>query len=177
MIQIVPADTEARLQSAITLSQEYVTWMVAAIGEHYPQLNLAEFTSAHEYDDLRQKFPGDHVPPHGRLYIALGDNQAGGMIALGRLSDQVCEMRTLYVRPEFRSAGMGKRLVDTVLDDARQIGYTHMRLDTLGFMDSALRMYRSIGFQDIAPYRDVSDSLRQYIRFLELDLRGNVSSR
>lgn len=171
MIEIVPADTEARIQSAITLSQEYVTWMVAAIGAHYPALDLAEFTSEHDYDDLRQKFPGEHVPPYGRLYIALSDNQPGGVIALGRLSDTVCEMRTLYVRPAFRGIGMGKRLVDTVLEDARQIGYTHMRLDTLGFMEDALRMYRAIGFRDIAPYRDVSDSLRQYIRFLELDLR------
>jgi ribosomal protein S18 acetylase RimI-like enzyme len=146
--------------------------MVAAIREHYPELDLAEFTSEHEYDDLRKKFPGEHVPPYGRLYVALSDGQAGGVIALGRLSNSVCEMRTLYVRPAFRGMGMGRRLVDTILSDAREIGYRHMRLDTLGFMDSALKMYRALGFQDIVPYRDVSDSLTQYIRFLELDLRA-----
>lgn len=171
MIQIVPADTEAHIQSAITLSQEYVTWMIAAIREHYPELDLAEFTSEHDYDDLRQKFPGEHVPPDGRLYVALNDGQAGGMIALGKLSDSVCEMRTLFVRPDMRGLGMGKRLVDTILQDARAIGYHHMRLDTLGFMEDALRMYRALGFEPIAAYRDVSDSLKQHIRFLELDLR------
>jgi GNAT superfamily N-acetyltransferase len=172
MIQIIPADTEAHIQSAITLSQEYVTWMTTAIREHYPELDLAEFTSEHDYGDLRQKFPGEHVPPFGRLYVALNDGQAGGMIALGKLSDSVCEMRTLFVRPEMRGLGMGKQLVEIILQDARTIGYTHMRLDTLGFMDSALRMYRSLGFRPISPYRDVSASLRQHIRFLELDLRS-----
>lgn len=170
MIQIVPADNEARIHHAITLSQAYVSWMSAAIREHYPELDLAEFTTEHDYDDLRRKFPGEHVPPYGRLYVALNNGQAGGMIALGRLSDGICEMRTLFVQPDMRGMGMGQQLVETVLSDARAIGYTHMRLDTLGFMHSALRMYRALGFREIAPYRDVSESLKQYIHFLELDL-------
>jgi putative acetyltransferase len=171
MIQVVAAHTEPHLQAAITLSQEYVMWMTAAIRQHYPELDLAEFTAEHDYDDLRRKFPGEHVPPYGRLYVALYGEQAGGCIALGRLSSGVCEMRTLYVRPKMRGLGIGRRLVDTVLRDARAIGCTHMRLDTLGFMHSALRLYHALGFRNIDPYRDVSDGLRQYIRFLELDLR------
>ncbi len=171
MIQIVPADTEDRIHAAITLSQQYVSWMTAAIRQHYPELDLAEFTSEHDYDDLRRKFPGEHVAPFGRLYIALNDGHAGGMIALGRLTGEICEMRTLFVQPDLRGMGMGQHLVDTVLQDARAIGYTHMRLDTLGFMHSALRLYRALGFRDIAPYRDVSDSLKVRICFLELDLR------
>ena len=171
MIEIVSADTPALLDEAIALSQEYVEWMVATIRVQYPELDLAEFTTEHDYDDVRKKFPGEHVPPYGRLLMALSDGKAGGCIALGRLSDTVCEMRTLYVRPAFRGTGMGQKLVETLLKEARDIGYSHMRLDTLGFMRSALRLYRGMGFYDIAAYRNVSESLKQYICFLELRLR------
>ena len=170
MIEIVAADTSALINEALRLSQEYVEWMIATIRIQYPDLDLAEFTSEHEYDDVRKKFPGEHVPPYGRLLVALSDGKVGGCIALGRMSDTICEMRTLYVRPAFRGSGMGQKLVDTLLNEARDIGYTYMRLDTLGFMHSALRLYRGLGFYDIAPYRDVSDSLKQYICFLELRL-------
>lgn len=169
MDQIVPADTQ--IEAVYMLAEAYVTWMVSAIREHYPELDLRAFTAAHAYDDLRQKFPGEHVPPSGRLYVALSEGEPGGMVALGKLSESVCEMRTLFVRPEMRGRGLGRRLVDTLLHEARQIGYTHMRLDTLGFMEDALRLYRSLGFADIAPYGDVPAMLRPYIRFLELDLR------
>jgi GNAT superfamily N-acetyltransferase len=170
MIQVVPAYSGERLQDAIALSQEYVTWMVATIREKYPDLDIGEFKSEHEYDDGYKKFPGVHVPPYGRLYVALNNDEASGCIALGKLSNTICEMRTLFVRPAYRGMGVGKTLVDTVIHDAREIGYRQMRLDTLGFMDGALRLYRSLGFRDIAPYIEVSDSLKQHICFLECDL-------
>jgi len=170
MIEIASADSPPLLDEAIALSQEYVEWMVAAIRVYYPELDLAEFTAEHEYDDVRKKFPGEHVPPYGRLLVALSDGKVGGCIALGKLSDTICEMRTLYVRPAFRGSGMGRKLVETALEAAREIGYTSMRLDTLKFMHSALRLYRGLGFYDIPPYRSVSDALKQYICFLELQL-------
>jgi ribosomal protein S18 acetylase RimI-like enzyme len=145
--------------------------LIGAIREHYPELDINEFTSEHEYDDVRKKFPGEHVPPYGRLFLALSGDQIGGCVALGKLSDTVCELRTMYVRPAFRGMGMGRKLADIVLHEAREMGYTHMRLDTLSFMAGALGLYRSLGFQDIAPYRNVSDSLKRYICFLETDLR------
>lgn len=171
MIELVSAETQALVNDAITLSQEYVEWMIATILSQYPELDLAEFTSEHDYDDVRKKFPGEHVPPYGRLLVALSEGKVGGCIALGKMSDTVCEMRTLYVRPAFRGLGVGQKLVKTLLGEARDIGYTYMRLDTLAFMDSALRLYRALGFYDIEPYRDISDSLKQHIRFLEVRLR------
>src|SRR5436853_3940942 len=108
MIEIVSAQTGKELDHVITLSQEYVTWMIAQIREQYPQLDINEFTSEHDYDDIRKKFPGEHVPPDGCLLIALSDDQACGCVALGRLSKTVCEVRTLYVRPAYRGTGVGR---------------------------------------------------------------------
>jgi ribosomal protein S18 acetylase RimI-like enzyme len=170
MIEITAAQTGQALEHLITLSQEYVAWMLAEIRQRYPDLDLREFSSEHEYDDVRKKFPGEHVPPDGCLLIALSDGAVCGCIALGRLAPGICELRTLYVRPACRGKGVGKKLVQASLDEARKLGYSAVRLDTLAFMESALTLYRSFGFYDIEPYLDLSASLKRHICFLELRL-------
>lgn len=91
-------------------------------------------------------------------------------MALGRLSNTICEVRTLFVRPECRGAGVGKLLAQAALDEARKLGYQTARLDTLGFMEGAQQLYQSLGFMPIPPYLEISDNLKRYIRFYELRL-------
>src|SRR5258708_36141528 len=107
MIEIVSAQSGAALEHALGLAQEYVTWMDAQVRERYPDMDHAELITEHAYEDLRKKFPGEHVPPDGCLLIALHEGQACGCIALGRLTPTICEMRTLYVKPVFRGTGVG----------------------------------------------------------------------
>lgn len=177
MIDIVSAQTGSALAHVITLSQEYVNWMVAELQAHYPDVDLAEFTAKHDYDDVRHKFPGEHVPPDGGLLLAQRGTDVCGCVAVGRLTDSVAEMRTLFVRPAFRGLGVGKKLAVASLEAARALGYRHVRLDTLAFMESALGLYHALGFVEIAPYRVVSSPLQRYIRFLELDLAALSQAR
>src|SRR5579859_4903563 len=100
MIEIVSVQAGKALEDVISLSQEYVTWMIAEIRQRYPELDIHEFTSEHDYDDIRKKFPGEHVPPDGCLLIALQDGKACGCVAIGRLTKDICEVRTLYVQPD-----------------------------------------------------------------------------
>jgi len=88
-----------------------------------------------------------------------------------KLAPGVCEMKRLFLRPAYRRQGLGRVLVDSIIDEARKLGYTHMRLDTLpGRMDQAIALYRSVGFVEIAPYYEnpVQDA-----KFMELKLATN----
>jgi ribosomal protein S18 acetylase RimI-like enzyme len=96
--------------------------------------------------------PGGYAPPEGRLLLALQDGQTAGCIALRPLRPGGCEMKRLYVRPAFRTHGIGRVLVDRIIEEAWQAGYRRMRLDTLPSMVAALALYRRLGFREIAPY-------------------------
>ena len=107
------------------------------------------------FDKELALLPGDYIPPTGRLFLAMEEDTAVGCVALRRIADAICEMKRLYVRPEFRGTGLGRTLTQTIIQAAREIGYGRMRLDTLpGKMDRAIAMYRSLGFKEIEPYYD-----------------------
>jgi putative acetyltransferase len=96
--------------------------------------------------------PGAYGPPDGRLLLAHEGGATVGCVALRNLGDGICEMKRLYVQPQSRGGNVGRLLVVTLLSEAQQIGYRAMRLDTLPFMQAAQSLYRSLGFQEIAPY-------------------------
>ncbi|MBI5059754.1 GNAT family N-acetyltransferase [candidate division KSB1 bacterium] len=97
--------------------------------------------------------PGDYSPPGGRLNLALADDEVAGCIALREFAPRICEMKRLYVRDAFRGQGIGRTLVLGLIEEARSIGYTGMRLDTLPMMGAAINLYRALGFREIDPYR------------------------
>lgn len=106
------------------------------------------------FDTELAGLPGDYAPPDGRLLLAICDGQAAGCVALHKIDADVCEMKRLYVRPQFRGKGLGKVLGERVINEAREIGYKKLRLDTVKpMMRAAVAMYRQLGFQEIAPYR------------------------
>ena len=97
--------------------------------------------------------PGGYAPPSGRLLLAMRGPEPVGCIALQRVDATRGEMKRLYVRPSARGSGLGRTLVSRLLDEAREIGYREIVLDTLPSMIEAQRMYEVFGFRDIAPYR------------------------
>lgn len=106
------------------------------------------------FDRELAELPGDYAPPDGRLSLAECEGQLAGCVALHRLEPGVCEMKRLYLRPNFRGKGIGRALAAHIIAEARQIGYRCMHLDTVEpAMKDAVAMYRKLGFTEIAPYR------------------------
>jgi GNAT superfamily N-acetyltransferase len=97
--------------------------------------------------------PGDYVAPHGILLLGLVESRPAGCVAVRRWQAGTCEMKRLYVRPEFQAHGCGSFLARRAIQWARDNGYGRMVLDTLPSMGAAQRLYERLGFRDIPPYR------------------------
>ena len=105
------------------------------------------------FDAELRDLPGVYRPPQGRLILCEVDEKPAGCIALKPLEPGICEMKRLFVRPEFRGKRLGFELAEHIINEARVIGYTSMRLDTIrGRMDNAIALYASLGFREIPPY-------------------------
>ena len=154
-MELIQAKSDKEIQEARQLFEEYA----AGLG-----INLCFQNFDKELADL----PGAYAPPSGRLMLAVEDEGTAGCVALRKIADRICEMKRLYVRPKYRGRGLGRTLTESLIGEARAIGYKRMRLDTLpGRMDQAIAMYRSLGFKNIEPYYNnpVEDAA-----FMELEL-------
>jgi ribosomal protein S18 acetylase RimI-like enzyme len=100
--------------------------------------------------------PGEYVAPRGALFLATVNGSPAGCCALRPLEStdypNAGEMKRLYVRPEFRGLGLGRRLAQAVLDSAQLADLACVLLDTLNDMESARALYEELGFYAIAPY-------------------------
>lgn len=138
-MQIIPTHTAAHLATIRELFQEYAAGMGA-------DLNFQGF--AEELTTL----PGKYAPPKGRLLLASDGTRPAGCVALRPLEAGVCEMKRLFVRVEFRGKGVGRKLAEAIIAEARTLNYQAMRLDTLKTMRPAMALYQSLGFVKIPAY-------------------------
>lgn len=122
--------------------------------------------SFQRFDDEVANLPGRYAPPTGRLLLARRDSQVVGCVALRKIGEDLCEMKRLYVQPAFHGRHIGRALCEAILEQARQIGYRRMRLDTV--LQPAKALYRSLGFHEIPPYQHVPI---EGVVFMELPLR------
>ncbi|MGC4018840.1 MAG: GNAT family N-acetyltransferase [Muricomes sp.] len=116
----------------------------ASIGQNLDFQNL---------DEELHDFPSKYSYPKGKLLAAISDeNEVIGCVAYTKKSDTRSEMKRLYVKPEYRKLKAGRSLAEAIINEARNDGYKEMVLDTLKPLQSAVKLYKGLGFVEISPY-------------------------
>ena len=150
------AATDADIALARALFVEYARWL---------QVDLC----FQGFDRELAALPGAYASPYGRLLLSGSPGEAFGCIALRPIglvdapdadaraapdAPGVGEVKRLYLQPAHRGGGWGRRLAEALVADARSLGYTELKLDTLDWMTGARKLYAMLGFRECAPYYD-----------------------
>ena len=144
-IRLVEAEGSLFLEHARTLFRRYATEFADSI---------AEVLCFQGFEQELAGLPGRYAPPGGFLLLAMDGDLPVGCVALRGLDQATCEMKRLYVTPEYRDHRLGRRLVEEAVLRAGRLGYSRMFLDTVPEMAEAIRLYRKLGFVDTEPYGD-----------------------
>lgn len=156
--EIAPARIPDELQQVRELFLEYADGLGFS-------LEFQEF-----YQELAC-LPGCYAPPVGDLLLAHRKGVAVGCVGVRGLEPDICEMKRLYVRPEGRGLGVGRRLALAAMERGRSLGYSRMRLDTLRSMPRANALYDALGFREIQAY---CHNPMSGVRYLEYRLTGVI---
>ena len=167
MLDIFQAETKEDIASVRELFWEYLVWANS--------MNESEFNVSFDINLLLERDMEElnkFFLPRGRLLVAVLSEQHAGLICLKEITEDTGEIKRTYVRPEFRGRGIGRALLNSVLEEARTIGYKKIRLDSAGYMKEAHSLYRSVGFKDIEPYggSEVPEEFKQHWVFMETQL-------
>lgn len=142
MIEIRTADHPASLAAARTLVRAHM-------------LAHSEVHDVVAVERVVNALPAPYAPPRGALWVAWDGDAAVGCLALRELAPDTAELKRMYVAPEARGRGVARRLTEHAIVVAASRGYARLRLGTLTTMHAAQRLYASLGFRQIAPYRPV----------------------
>jgi GNAT superfamily N-acetyltransferase len=168
MIQIIIPATPEELDHVRDLMRAFNSWHRA---RHPQDLDLIDsYFDAVAFERELASLPGKYLAPDGALLLALVDHQPAGCVALRKLSLEACEMKRMFVYPEYHGRGVGKALGKAVIEAARRARYRVMKLDTSIRQTEAQQLYSRLGFRLIEPYYEVSDELRNWLVFMELEL-------
>lgn len=148
-------------QKVRSLFSEYTDMLVKG------DASFGQYLELQNYDDELEHLEKKYGLPEGRLYLAYCDGELAGCIGLKKIDKVNCEMKRLYVKPKFRGRKIGNILIRQIIDDAREIGYQYMFLDTLPFLEDAIYLYKKYGFYETESY---NDSPMETSIYMKLDL-------
>lgn len=155
-LKILPA--YEYLEEIRVLFFEYTALLIAGDG------TFKEYLAVQNYDEEISHLSRKYGLPGGRLYIAFYDGEAAGCVGLRKIDEKNCELKRLYVKPALRGKHIGNTLIKQIIKDAKEIGYSHILLDTLPFLTSALCLYKACGFYEIPSYNNSPMSTSIYMK-------------
>ena len=159
MLEIYPVETDKDIGLVKRLLEEYLACRELE-DSIFPQ-------EVQAFQKQLSKLPAEFAEPSGCLLLAMYGELPAGCVGLRDLGDDICEMKRLYIRPEFRGLKIGRKLMESIIAEARRIGYFAIRGDTIPSMQVAQALYASLGFKEIGPYHY---NPIEGVKFIELKL-------
>ena len=140
--------------------------------EHHEDLALIDqYFDEIAFEEELATLPGKYAPEkRGDLLLASYDEQPAGCVALREINAQNCEMKRMFVYPQFQGKAIGHGLAETLIAQAKTLGYSKMLLDTSYRQVEAQKLYQSLGFKRIDPYYELPPQLQSWLVFMELNL-------
>ena len=171
MISFIKVRTEEHKSHVKELFLEYMEY----VRSHLVQEFGIDFkaTDIEPYVEEDMKKLEKLMPPQGRLLLVEVDGHIAGLGGLRQIGENTGEIKRMYIRPTFQSRGLGRKLLEALIAEARQIGYEKLWLDVGFYATSAEKLYRSVGFTEIAPYpeSEASPELHSKWKFMEMSLQ------
>jgi GNAT superfamily N-acetyltransferase len=138
-LKYTEAETDQHFTDARLIFLEYQKYLGINLDFQDFQSELAEL-------------PGKYASPAGSIILVYDRDKCIGCVALRPYAEDICEMKRLFVKPDYRGKNIGRELCSRIIKKAIEIGYSRMRLDTLATMKSAITIYKQAGFLEIPPY-------------------------
>jgi len=170
MVEFIPINLDLHKSHLIKLTEEYFTWIGDELQKRYNIETLSIIgENIIEYIEETLEDLTAYIPPEGIYYVLQIKQKIGGMGALRTLKRGIGEIKRMYIKPEYRKNGYGKKMLELLLEKAKEFGFSSIRLDTGEFMDAAQYVYRSVGFQEreIYPETEVPESFLPHWLFME----------
>jgi ribosomal protein S18 acetylase RimI-like enzyme len=170
MVEFVPFNIQSHKSVLIQLNEEYLSWIADEMQKRY-NINIVEVLGLTIPAYLERVFDdfSSFLPPKGIYYLINDDDSILGMGALRTLKSDIGEIKRMYIKPEYRRNGFGKKILKMLIAKAREYEFSSIRLDTGKFMNAAQKVYRLAGFQEREWYyeSEVPDSFLPYWLFME----------
>ncbi|MDZ8185802.1 MAG: GNAT family N-acetyltransferase [Nostoc sp. ChiSLP02] len=169
MVKILQVENEEHKFHIKELFFEYLNETKLIFNREY-SINFNINTFYEQYITQLDEF----TPPSGRLLLGEYEEKVAGCACLRKIDQGIGEIKRMYVRPEFRKKGIGRSLLQAIINEATDIGYSKIRLDTAPYAKEAQALYRVFGFQDIEPYLEKTEIPLEYRAswiFMELILK------
>ena len=163
-MEIVQIETPEEIDAVRHLVREFFAF---ALTEDPSAKNAPAFAGV---DEQLAALPGIFGPPDGAFLLASVDGKPAGCVALRADAPGVCEVKRMYVRPDFRGLRVGKALVAALIETSRALGYRKIVLDTFHTFRAAQYLYRKAGFVEVPPTFDLPEHLLGKVVFMEMDL-------
>jgi ribosomal protein S18 acetylase RimI-like enzyme len=166
--EIGPANPED-FHAIRELCNSFLDWCRSRYGEN--AWFVDHYYTPERWAALLDSLPMVHAVPDGAALVARLDGKVVGCVMMQRIDDRTCEMKRMFVGPEGRGLGLGRRLAENIIGVAAELGYFTMRLDTGRNHDEALGLYRALGFREIDPYYEAPPELGNHLIFMETALQ------